>query len=445
MNVTRWIVIAACLAGASPEAGRNIVFAAELPAYVMARQEAPVAADSVPEMPSFTGVTSASTGDADHPGSFLSIGGDDGLAATLFPNSCPETLYDSLQGYKQQYHLPISVEAWHWQHQNNGGPNKSGYGIPGIRGTYYWALKADPELTLDPDGLFTKMGVHSELRIREQDKFRSFFTTRTWFWELYGWVDTPAGRFKGGKIWRRFGLDWDGSFWGNVQYYDGFKLNPDLGLSWENTWNVSDGFKVDGFAQFFIHEDGINGSIAGSDSESVVGSNQRNTGVVRLIPTWTFSDQSTLALGLSGLAGEIVNNPMHVSVPDQVLGSWAVDLTYNTARWKVFGEVLQAYGVRNPVRYTSGGPSNLTTDVLVGTHYRQGPVTYRVSYSAGFDENPSGWQQIWVPGVTIALTKNIDFYAEWSRWDVSRPSGAVAPSGNRVFQDGFNFVINWRF
>ena len=445
MHATLWILTAACLTGALTEGGQRVVFASEIPAFVLADQEADVADDSVTEMPSHRDAGLSSITDADPLGKFLSLGAADDLSTSLFPNSYPETLYDALQETKQRYHLPISAEAWHWQHQNNGGPNKSGYGIPGIRGTYYWALKADPELTLNPDGFFTKIGAHAELRLREQQKFRSFFTTRTWFWELYGWVDTPVGRFKGGKIWRRFGLDWDGSFWGNVPYYDGFKLNPDLGLAWEKTWTFADDFKVDSFAQFFVHEDGINGSIAGADSESVVGSSQRNTGIVRLIPTWTFSDQSTLALGLSGMAGEIVNNPIHVSVPHQVLGAWAIDLTYSTARWKVFGEVLQAYGVRNPKRFTSGGPSDLTTDVLVGMHYRVGPVTYRVSYSAGFDEHPSGWQQLWVPGATVALTKNIDFYAEWSRWDVYRTSGPASVNSHRVFQDGFNFVINWRY
>ena len=368
----------------------------------------------------------------------------DAPAQVLFPDSLPESLYDSLQKLKQQYHVPISVEAWHWQHANNGGPLGSGYGIPTIRGTYFWSIKADPEMDWDPDGFVRKVGVHSELRLREQDKFRSFFTGNVWFWELYAWVDTPAGRVKAGQIWRRFGLDWDGSFFGNVAYFDGFKLNPDYGLSWENSWTTGAEFKVDSFAQFFIHEDGINGTLPGADSESLVGSSQRNTGVVRLIPNWVLWDDSSIALGLSGLTGEIVNNPMHVTVPHQVLGAWAVDLTYTKSRWKIFGEVLQAYGVRNPERFASGGPSNRTTDLLTGIHYKVGPATLRANYSAGFDENPNGWQQMWVPGVTIALTKNVDFYADWVRWDVYNNAAVAAAGGHREIEDGFSFVINWR-
>ncbi len=369
----------------------------------------------------------------------------DGLPTVLFPGSFPERWFDSLHDFKQDRAVPLSLEAWHWQHQNNGGPIGSGYGIPTIRGTYFWSIKADPEIKLKSDEFIKKVGVHSELRLREQDQFRSFFADKVWFWELYVWADSSVGRFKAGKIWRRFGLDWDGSFFGNIAYFDGFKLNPDYGLSWENTWSESDAFHLVSFTQFFIHEDGINGTLPGADSESVAGSSQRNTGMVRLIPTWTLSDESSLALGMSGLTGEIVNNPLLISVPHQVIGAWCFDVTYTKSRWKVFAEVLQAYGVRNPNRFASGGPSNRTTDLLTGIHYRLGAATVRANYSAGFDDNPYGWQQMWVPGVTVALTKNVDFYADWARWDVYNHGGGVsAASGHKEIEDAFSFVINWR-
>ena len=432
--LTIWILTAGCLAGAVPEG--------EGPTTTVV-EDRPTVAPVSPELPATANqeVDPTSSLGGRVPGGVV----PDSLPSVLFPDSFPESLYDSLQNLKQDYHVPISAEAWHWQHQNNGGPLGSGYGIPTIRGTYFWSLKADPELDLNPEGFVKKIGIHTELRLREQQPFRSFFTEKVWFWELYAWVDIPVGRVKAGQIWRRFGLDWDGSFFGNVAYFDGFKLNPDYGLSWENTWTESADFKVDSFAQFFIHEDGINGTLAGADSESLAGSNQRNTGVVRLVPTWVLSDDSSVALGLSGLAGEIVNNPLFVPVPHQNLGAWAVDLTYTKSRWKIFGEVLQSYGIRNPVRFASGGPSNRTTDVLTGIHYKLGPTTFRCNYSAGFDDNPYGWQQMWVPGVTIALTKNIDFYADWVRWDVFNNATAAATAGHREIEDGFSLVINWRY
>ncbi len=429
-----WILTAGCLAGPIPDEDAAAKAAVEnQPAVAFVNPDSPAPADQEVDFTSFLGGRAPG---GVQPGSLPSV---------LFPDSYPETLFDSLRTLKQVYKVPIRAEAWHWQHQNTGGPLGSGYGIPTIRGTLFWSLKADPEMDCNPDGFIKKIGMHSDLRLREQEKYRSYYPGSVWLWELYAWADTPVGRVKAGQIWRRFGLDWDGSFFGSVMFYDGFMMNPDYGLSWENTWTGNLDFKVDSFAQFFIAQDGINGSLAGTDSESLVGSTQKNTGIVRLIPTWTLSDDSTVALGLSGLTGEIVNNPAHVSVPNQVLGAWAVDLTYTKSRWKVFAEALQCYGVRNPVRFVSGGPSNRTTDVLAGIHYRLGPATYRVTYSAGFDDNPYGWQRMWVPGVTIALTKNIDFYAEWVRWDVYNNATAAATNGHREVENGVSLVINWRY
>jgi hypothetical protein len=436
--VAPWILMAGCLAGAIPDED-----AAPSTNFVNQPALQPLVEPFSPELPT---PADQEVEDTSYPGGRAPVGLPPvSPSNVLFPDSYPETLFDSLQEWKQTYKVPIRAEAWHWQHQNTGGPLGSGYGIPTIRGTYFWSLKADPEMDWNPDGFINKVGMHSELRLREQDKFRSYFTGSVWFWELYAWADTPVGRVKAGQIWRRFGLDWDGSFFGNVLFFDGFKLNPDYGLSWENTRTGTDDFKVDSFAQFFVAQDGINGSLAGTDPESLVGSTQHNTGVVRLVPTWTLTDGSTVALGLSGLTGQIRNNPMHVTIPNQVLGAWSVDLTYTKGRWKVFAEVLQSYGVRNPVRFVSGGPSNRTTDVLAGIHYKLGPATYRVNYSAGFDDNPYGWQQMWVPGVTIALTKNIDFYAEWVRWDVDNNAQAVATGGHRPIENGISLVINWRY
>ena len=87
----------------------------------------------------------------------------------------------------------------------------------------------------------------------------------------------------------------------------------------------------------------------------------------------------------------------------------------------------------------------LYKDLLTGIHYKVGPATLRANYSAGSDANPYGFQQMWVPGVTIALTKNVDFYADWVRWDVYNNAQAVGNGGHREIEDGFSFVINWRF
>ncbi len=372
------------------------------------------------------------------PGDFLKrLGNSHTLSGALFePNNRWDTGYHAWQTWKGTHHLPISIGAYNWLHVNNDGPTPSGYGIPGLRGTYFWYVDADPHVSLD-GGVIQSVGVHAEFRFRDTaDKFRPFFDHTYWFYEAYGYADTRIGRIKAGRIWKRFGLDWDDTWWGDVQYFDGFKLAPDDGFSWENTWHPAATFKLDSFVQYFVAPSNISGSLVGANPQSVTGSSERNVGVIRIVPTWQLTDDASLALGISTLAGEIKNTAARGNNTNQL--AWAADITYKWNGFKVFGEVDQSFGVLNRKRYVSGGPSNRITDLLAGMAYRYGPVTYRFAWSAGFDANPSGHQYLWVPGVTIAMTKNINLYAEYVRWDVTDRTGK-----RTTFEDGFQLVLNW--
>ena len=356
--------------------------------------------------------------------------------AMLFgEDNCIDPLFEQVLGCKNELPFPVKLGAWHWYAEDISGPN-DGYGIPGLRGTYWWEIIATPEIDL---GCGRAVGGHVNYRLRDGDYFRDFFDSKFWSYELYAFYRSEElGTIKAGQIWKRFGLDWDGVFFGNVAYFDGFKLDPDWGLSWERTTEVDSNFKVDSFVQFYFHEDGVNGSFGGADSESVVGLHERNTGVVRVVPTWTYCDGSTLALGLSGLVGEIESD--RAAFSDERVGAWAVDATYTKDNWKVFGEVLQSYGRINPARYTSGGPSNRLTDFLVGAHYIVGPVTYRASYSLGIDDNPYATNSLVVAGATIKLTRYVDLYLEYVNQQVDS-----APSGHVEFFDSVNAIIYWSY
>lgn len=338
---------------------------------------------------------------------------------------------------KNRLSVPVKVGAWHWYHESLVSSN-DGYGIRGLRGTYWWEVIVDPKYDL---GEGRAIGAHVNYRLRDGDFFRSFFDSKFWSYELYGYYETPQlGKLKAGQVWKRFGLDWDGVFFGNVAYFDGFKLDPDYGVSWEKTTTINDKLKLDSFAQFFFHEDGVNGSFGGADAESVVGVNEENTGVVRLVPTWTLGEGETLALGVSGLLGQI-NSRRRALIADQTVGAWAVDATYTRGKWKVFGEVLQSYGKINPARFTSGGPSNRLTDFLVGAHYTVGPVTYRTSYSLGLDDNPSSEHNMLLAGATIKLTKNVDLYIEY----INEFVDGNAASDHIQFFNSLDFIIYWSY
>lgn len=353
-----------------------------------------------------------------------------------------DTLFDDLKAKKDAAGFPISFGAWHWFRFGDDGPGSNGYGIPGLRGTYYWTIDFDPKAKLDGP-FFQEIGLHSQIRLREQGTFRTFSENEIWPWEAYAYAKTSAGTFKAGQIWKRFGLDWDGVFYGNVAYFDGFKLDPDIGLSWEHTFKQSDHFKVDTIAQFFFQEDGINGTINGTingaDAESSRFIREENTAVLRVVPTWTFKDGSILALGLSGSVGHL-KSP--VAAWDDTYTAWAADLTYKNGNFSVFGEVAQSHGVINPTRYVSGGPSDRITDCLVGASYKTGPVTWRANYSVGRDDNPGGKQEFFLPGVTIALTRNVDLYLEYVKWTVDSFNNNKPKA---VYEDGYQLILNWRF
>jgi hypothetical protein len=151
-----------------------------------------------------------------------------------------------------------------------------------------------------------------------------------------------------------------------------------------------------------------------------------------------------VALGLSATAGRLLNTRVPGSVTggeDEVISAVAVDLTVIYGPAKIFGEVSQGWGVITPAHYVSGGPSNKRATALVGAHYRIGPVTLRTTYSAGWDDNPSGWQGLTVAGATLAVTKNFDIYAEYVHWEVHGAAG----DRYQLFENGYQLILNWRF
>jgi hypothetical protein len=368
-----------------------------------------------------------------------------------------ERLGDAYEAFKHRCDFPITVSAWHWWHVNTGGPLGGGYGIPStsnpayprLNGTYYYGIEASPE-TACQIGPFTKIGAYSDVRLRDGGTpLRPYYPETAWMQQAYAWAYADPVVLKLGALPRKFGLDWDGSWWGNTAYFDGFMLAYDWGVSCEVTPAMEDDFKVDRYFQFLVC-DHLDGSLVGADPKSVLGSSERNTLVARFVPTLQLAENQTLALGVSGMVGEIENRdslslaglPYSFASPgDQTFGAWAIDATYTNAGLKLFFECLQAYGTLSPSQYVSFGPSNRKTDLLLGFNWAQGPLVYRFSYSLGLDDNPSGTQHVFVPGVTLALTKNVECHLEYVRQEVRH-------SGQSQFTDlenGVQMLVHWHF
>lgn len=353
-------------------------------------------------------------------------------------NNFWDKTYDQLQAYKAKFPLVFSVGADHWFHLDRDERiYGNGYGVPTESGTYYYYVGGDLTLKLN-DSFFKEIGAHAQFRFRDDqhDKLRSFYYDTYWFYESYGYAKTTIGTFKAGQIVTQFGLPWDGTWWEGVPYFDGYKFDRDYGVSWENAWKRSDLFTVNSVVQFFFASDRVNGSIPGADAESAPGLRERNTGVVRLVPTWQFNHDLKLEWGISGLVGQI-SGPSR-GITDSARGAFGSDVTVTWKNFGVFAEYIDAFGTANPVRYVSGGPSDRVDSLRGGVSYKYGPVTAHVVYSRGWDHNPGGHQFVFDPGVSIQVTKNVIVYAEYVKWNVTNRKGATAK-----FDDGFELIAVW--
>ncbi len=408
------------------------------------RAEAP-AAESFPTSTGLATYTAAAAGCGNGGQSFSSLW----KREALFEDGQLDRLGDAVTKWKEDRRLPITLGAWHWWHVNNGGPYPDGYGIPRLGDTYYYYLTADFERDVSW-GDVSQVGAYAHLRFRDGgDPLRAFYShTAAWFDTAFVWASTDWGLLKAGAIWKRFGLDWDGSWWGPVQYADGYKLDTDWGIAWEDIPAMQDGFKIDRFVQFFFHENAVSGAWTGADPEGVNGSSERNTLVLRMVPTWQLAEDKTLAIGASALVGRIENEPLvslarqqgvYATSGGEAEMAWAVDATYTRGHFKAFGEVMQSYGVRSPVRYVSGGPSDRLTAALVGFEQGCGPLTVRFSYSVGFDDNPAATNHLFVPGVTLAVSRNLDLHVEYVRQHVRGHAAAESIE----FEDGVQILLNW--
>ncbi|HKI85794.1 MAG TPA: hypothetical protein VKA53_03515, partial [Thermoanaerobaculia bacterium] len=121
--------------------------------------------------------------------------------------------------------------------------------------------------TLDAKSADGRYGLHVDARARDS-KLRSFYTSNLWLEEAYAWARTPLGEFRAGKFYRRVGLFWDDSFFGDIQYFNGLKLNPDFGLELVGERDLHPRVAVRYSLQLFTNNDHVDGALDGRDVES---------------------------------------------------------------------------------------------------------------------------------------------------------------------------------
>ena len=154
------------------------------------------------------------------------------------------------------------------------------------------------------DGQVDGFGLHLEPRFRDT-KLRPHFGGTTggtaWLQEAYASAKLPFGAtLKAGKEYSHFGLFWDNSFYGNVQVYDGLKLDPDFGASLEGALNGDGPAGVRYWAQYFVVDGQTNVALDGRETFTIPGARRRNQAILRVEPFFKLAANTSVKVGLSG-------------------------------------------------------------------------------------------------------------------------------------------------
>jgi hypothetical protein len=272
------------------------------------------------------------------------------------------------------------------------------------------------------DARWKPFGLHLEPRL-SNEKMRSYYDSLAWIQEAFLFVDAAPVVFKVGKVYKQLGLFWDGTFYGNIQVYEGLKLDPNAGLSLEGKFGSTLGAAF--WAQFFVVDGHTNASLLGRDTISIPGARRRNTLLARIQPFLQLSKSAKLELGLSG-------EHFQADLPAGKNSVWrgAIDTKLTWGGLGFWGEVLHQSGANVDAFPYPGAPTAMppvparasahNTYLLAGAEYTFAqvpmPVTLRYNLSIARYRDVEVEELLHVPGVGIKFNDNTSFLAEYAIW-----------------------------
>lgn len=273
-------------------------------------------------------------------------------------------------------------------------------------------------------------GFFADYRFRTT-KLRSFFPGNTWLQQGYVRYRTPYGEFKAGSFYRRVGLQWDDSFFGNIEYFDGFMLDPEFGVGFEGAHQLSGRLGAEYSLQYFTTNSPINGSLPGRDFVSEPAAHAKNDVTMRFAPVWHFNKWSSLTVGGSFAQGAIDRD----NGPHNLRRQVAADATLRLGPILTYGEVL---------RQTVSGkvilPPQNATYTLEGIRWARGRFQPRLNYSQANYHGLNGRREyILQPGINIRLADNLTFIYEFDLW---RELSVIKPT---TLDRSLNLVLLYHF
>ncbi|HEX2568937.1 MAG TPA: hypothetical protein VH877_05205 [Polyangia bacterium] len=373
-------------------------------------------------------------------------------------------LYDDFRALKDRlpFGLGAGVYLFYYQPVSRR-TTLAGGSLDGVFEVYAFYLKLDKE--------FRGFGGHAELRVRDGGHvaagsnnayLRGFFTSNVWFQEVYAYYTPgPVFKLKFGKVYRRTGIFWDDSFFGNLLYFDGHKLNPDYGGSAEGVVPLAGDrvtFSYD--AQYFLQSDGINGSFEfgrtlgpvpdGGDLQALrtyhpAPEGQRDSagtrvGVFRNTVNgrvgFTFQPHKRfgVSVGGSALTAVIRRASTADGYRDQARMSHAGgDLTLQLGPATVFAEYVRQYGpgVRDADYVWTGARAT----------WKRVSLRFNASYVRYHLPQPVE-EYILQPGVTVTIGGGLAALVEYNEWQRRNPQ---AYAGYTSYDRSLNFVLAYSY
>lgn len=287
---------------------------------------------------------------------------------------------------------------------------------------------------LNFDGSIGNWGLFFNGSIRDT-KMRDFYEGTAWVEEGYVYYKHPQAFIKIGKSYNRFSLFWDNSFYGNVQFYDGIKLDPDYGISLEGSIGKDKGPRLGYYGQYFIVDGRTNGSYVGRDTISIPTARRRHMSVLRLEPSYFWSKEVSLTLGLSG---EYFQADLPKAVGKKNVFRFGGDFYANLGPVSVWGDYFRQIGQSvtewpippstDPVTgVVTPGKASATNDyVLLGAEARIKKLVLRYNFSAVRYQDVAVSEFFHVPGVGYNMNDYLQFLVEFAYWNQKTASGQEA-------------------
>jgi len=293
---------------------------------------------------------------------------------------------------------------------------------------------------------FDDFGFYFEPHFRDTN-LRPFFNSNFWVQEIYASWKVPwgLGTLKAGKEYNRQGRFWDGSFYGNLPYFDGLKLDPDIGFSLENTVPACKDLSVEYSAQYFTNDGRTNGSLVGGagprDTIGDTTSRERNIFTFRVAPTYKISDDVSVTLGVSAMHEEanFDTNPP-ATPPNDMVGRYTIEGALNIGPAVLYGEYTVQSG-HHVLNYPVAGVlSDHNRYVMAGAEYKWDLFTFRYNYSlADYHIDTRVRETFHMPAIVAAVHKHLSVWLEYVYWRQDVP-------GHDSFMDrSANIVLDIHF